>query len=87
MNNAEVFPTRCPLCGGDVVVEQREIWEREGRMALVITETVGVCVQCGEQFLAPQTVERLERLREKLKKGDLEGMRLVGEIQVFTPKP
>ena len=83
-NQAETFPTRCPFCGGVVVVERRELWEREGSLAVIITETVGVYRQCGEYFLSPQTVERLERLRQKLPKGDWEGMKPVGEIRAFT---
>ena len=84
-NQAKTFPTRCPFCGGDAVVEPWVLWEREGRLAVIITETVGVCRQCGEYWLSPQTVERLEHLREKLRKGDLEGLRFIEEVRVFTP--
>ena len=81
----DVFPKQCPLCGGNIVVEQRELWEKEGRLAVTAVETVGVCQQCGEYWLSPQTVERLEHLREKLRKGDLEGLRFIEEVRVFTP--
>jgi len=54
---------RCPFCGGDL--EERAIrypQEYEGRIVILANVPAQVCRQCGEVFLEPDVIERVQRL-------------------------
>jgi YgiT-type zinc finger domain-containing protein len=54
---------RCSVCGAQVRVETTTyVQELDGRLAAVSDVPVQACPQCGEQYVSPETVDRLQRL-------------------------
>jgi hypothetical protein len=46
-----------------------------------------VCDRCGERYFDQQTVQLFEASRQKIERGDLEGLRVTGESSdTFRPK-
>ena len=56
----------CTLCGGDVEHQATRVIEEFGDEILVVEGVpAGVCVCCGEKEFAPDTIRRLERIRQE----------------------
>ena len=55
--------TRCSVCGAHVRAGTTTFTQEiEGRLAVVTDVPVQACPQCGEQYFAPEIVDRLQQL-------------------------
>ena len=68
----------CPICGGSVTVKQTEEVVRGGNDVAIVQVRAGICGKCGERVYDQPTFELLERVREDLKAGRVDRMRVVG---------
>ena len=68
----------CPVCGGEL--EKKEIEEivRGGTDTATLRVEAMVCQRCGEILYHERTVRTFERTRAKLRRGETQGMTLVG---------
>ncbi len=60
------YPSQCTVCGGSIV-ERRitlSLPTKEGTTRLVRDVPVGVCDQCGEQYLRAGVAQRLDEILE-----------------------
>ena len=73
-----LFP-KCPVCGGEVSRKNVEKLLRGGCNTASIEVKAEVCLRCGERFYAPDVVKRFESIREKLKMGNVSGLKAVGK--------
>lgn len=73
------WPSKCPICGGEIVEKTVEKIVKGGDNTAALKVTAGVCLKCGEHIYDPQTVEKFERLRVKLSTNKVEGLKLVGK--------
>lgn len=56
----------CAFCGGDVEQRISRVIEEIGDEIIIIEGVpAGVCVRCGEKEFAPDTIRRLERIRQE----------------------
>lgn len=53
----------CWYCGGEVCEQRvgREVW-RAGKLHLIEDVPTGVCRQCGEKFVLPDTARAIDRI-------------------------
>lgn len=73
-----ILPTKCHLCGGEVLEKTVEKVLRGGNNTAVITTQAGVCLKCGEHLYEPEAIKRFEEIREKLREDSLEGFKVIG---------
>ena len=74
---------RCPFCGGHVRLVTKDLLVQAGvHAALLKDQQVGECEQCGEVFYTPDTVRRMEALEERLRRGDVQGLKPIGQVFV-----
>jgi YgiT-type zinc finger domain-containing protein len=69
----------CPLCGGRKVAAETTFTVDFEKGLLIVRHVPAMrCVQCGEEWLSPETAQELERLAEeaKAKKTELQVTRL-----------
>ncbi|MDW8241319.1 MAG: YgiT-type zinc finger protein [Acidobacteriota bacterium] len=56
----------CAFCGGDVEQRLTRVIEEIGDEIIIIEGVpAGVCVRCGEKEFTPDTIRRLERIRQE----------------------
>ena len=48
--------------------------------ALLRGEEIGECTACGEAFYTPNTVRRMEALEVRLGRGDVAGLKPIGQL-------
>jgi len=70
--------SECPNCGGEIVQRRFEKLLKGGTDTAVIEVTAGVCLKCGEHLYTPDTVQRFEEIREKLKNHAVEDFKRIG---------
>lgn len=60
----KAYPTRCDLCGGDVVEEIVTLTypDKEGRVRVIEGAPAGVCQQCRERYLSFETAAAIDEL-------------------------
>jgi YgiT-type zinc finger domain-containing protein len=60
----KAYPTRCDLCGGDVVEEIVTLTypDKEGRVRVIEGAPAGVCQQCHERYLSFDTAAAIDEL-------------------------
>lgn len=60
----KVYPTRCDLCGGDIVEEIVTLTypDRNGGVRVIEGAPAGVCQQCHERYLSFETAEAIDEL-------------------------
>jgi YgiT-type zinc finger domain-containing protein len=73
------LPSKCPVCGGELVERDVEEVIRGGDNAAFIKVRAGVCLKCGEHLYEPQTMRLFEETRRKLEQNLEEGMHPVGK--------
>ena len=69
----------CPICGQTLVIETVEKLLRGGNNMAAVRVRAGVCKKCGEIVFDAATHEKLEQIRAKLEKGQIEGFQPVGQ--------
>ncbi len=72
---------KCSVCKGSL--EQKKITytqELEGKAYVVSDVPALVCSQCGEQYLTPDTVDRVQ---EVIEKGEQKKLKPIQQIPVF----
>ena len=72
------WASKCPLCGGEVIEKKVEKLLKGGSDTAVIEVTAGVCLKCGEHVYTPETIERFEEIREKLKNHVVDDFKRIG---------
>ena len=70
---------KCPVCGGEMVSKEVEKLLRGGPNTASVRVAAEVCLRCGERFYPQKTVECFERIREKLKVGEVDDFQQVGQ--------
>ena len=58
--------SKCPVCGGEVAQKDVEKLLRGGVNLAAVKVRADVCLRCGERLYSRATVNRFERIREKL---------------------
>lgn len=72
---------RCPFCGGEVHLVVKDLLVQAGNhAALLRREEIGECTECGEEFYPPATVRRMEALEERLRQGNVVGLKAIGQL-------
>ncbi len=69
---------KCPTCGGELVVAQREELLRGGVNLATITVTANICHRCGQRLYDPDTIRRFEQVRQKLSDQDVDEFEPLG---------
>lgn len=72
------FP-QCPICGGEVVVQEVETLLRGGDRAATLVVRAEVCLRCGERLYAPETVRRFEEIRRSLERQQVDELEPLGQ--------
>ena len=62
---------KCPVCGGKLEEKEVEKLLRGGDHTAVLRVEAEVCLHCGEQLYAEETVRLFEQIRNKLKRQQL----------------
>lgn len=70
---------KCPVCGGEMVAKEVEKLLRGGPNTATVRVAAEVCLRCGERLYSQQTVRCFERIREKLKLGEVQDFQHVGQ--------
>lgn len=73
--------TRCFHCGG-TALEERQVEEllSVGKDVVRCKATATVCLECGERYFDPATIQRFEEIRDRLRAGDLTGLQAAGLV-------
>ena len=73
--------SRCFRCGSTELAKgEVEDLTRHGRYVIAMRVMATVCRRCGERYFDGDTVRLFEQTREKVRRGDLEGLRVTGEL-------
>ena len=79
--------SKCFSCGStDLQDKEVEDLIRHGRYVLAMRTTATVCLRCGERYFDRDTVRLFEETRQKIGRGDLEGLRVTGELLESIPR-
>lgn len=70
---------KCPVCGGEMVAKEVEKLLRGGLNTATVTVSAEVCLRCGERLYSQDTVRCFGRIREKLKRHEVTGFKLMGQ--------
>ena len=75
-----IAPSHCTQCGGTHLSEKTiEKAVRGGNHTAYVTLSVVACLDCGERFLDPDAIERLEGIRKRLERGETSGLKPIGQ--------
>lgn len=70
----------CTACGGERLTEKTiEKVVRGGKHTATVTVSALVCRDCGERLYPAQTVKRLEEIRVRLEREEVQGFQPVGQ--------
>jgi len=72
------LPSKCPLCGGELLKKNVEKLIKGGNNTAVLTVEAGVCLKCCEHLYKPEDVENFEEIRNKLKRNFTDKFELIG---------
>jgi YgiT-type zinc finger domain-containing protein len=79
--------SKCFRCGStDLKDKESEELTRHGRYVVAMRTTATVCLRCGERYFDRDTMRLFEETRQKVGRGDLEGLRVTGELLEPTPR-
>ena len=74
----------CPICGGEMVDKNVDVLDTvSGKFVIVRGVSAEVCVRCGERLYSKDDMERLEKLREKIRENSVDPI-TVEEVSVFA---
>jgi YgiT-type zinc finger domain-containing protein len=72
--------TKCPVCSGDIMEKQVEEIIYSGNNALIINVPAEVCLKCGERLYSPEVIQKMESIKAKLEKNEIEGFKKIGQF-------
>jgi len=78
-NRYNMIASKCPICGEKLSIDKVEKLLKGGNDVAVTKVTAGVCKKCGEILYEAETANKFDEIREKLRKGDTKGLRLLGK--------
>ena len=70
---------KCPVCGGEMIEKAVEKLLRGGNHTAAVRVAAEVCLRCGERLYSPDTAERFDQIRSKLRIGETETFQAVGQ--------
>jgi YgiT-type zinc finger domain-containing protein len=70
----------CPVCEGDLKTKNVEKLLRGGENTAIVEVEADVCLRCGERLYGQDVVEKFEDIRDRLENGDVEDMKLMGNV-------
>jgi len=70
---------KCPVCAGDMVAKEVEKLLQGGINTATLKVSAEVCLRCGERLYSEETVRCFERVRERLKRDEVEGFQPMGQ--------
>lgn len=73
------WPSKCPLCGGEIVEKTVEKVLRGGNNTAILKVGAGVCLKCGEHLYTPDSIRLFEEIRRKLESGQVADLTLIGK--------
>lgn len=73
----------CPVCGGELKEKKVEKLIRGGNHTAALRVITDVCQKCGERLYSEETVRYFEKVRNRLKRQELEGFQPVGQSFVI----
>jgi len=72
---------KCSVCKGNLIYKKiTYTQELEGKVYVVNDVPALVCSQCGEQYLSPETVDKIQKVIEK---GEQKKLKPIQQIPVF----
>ena len=79
--------SKCFRCGSREL-QDKDVEEliRHGRYVVAMRTKATVCDRCGERFFDQDTVQLFEATREKIGRGNLEGLQVTGELLEPIPR-
>ncbi len=78
------LPSKCPICGGELVEKKVEEVVRGGNNTAFLQVDAGVCLKCGERLYEPHTIRLFEETRKKLEQNLEQGMHPVGKTYAIS---
>ena len=79
--------SKCFRCSStDLHDKEVEELIRHGRCVVAIRTTATVCDSCGERYFDRKTMQLFDETRQKVVRGDLEGLRVTGELLEPIPR-
>ena len=79
--------SKCFRCGStDLQDKDVEEFIRHGRYVVAMRTRATICDRCGERYFDQETVQLFEATRQKIGRGDLEGLRVTGELLEPIPR-
>ena len=78
------LPSKCPVCGGELVEKKVEEVVRGGNNTAFLQVDAGVCLKCGEHLYEPDTIRLFEETRKKLEENLEEGMQAIGKAYAVS---
>ena len=70
--------SRCPVCGGEMLVKEVEKLLRGGVHTAVLKVPAEVCLRCGERLYAVNVVKRFEQIRASLECQEVDDFQPLG---------
>jgi YgiT-type zinc finger domain-containing protein len=70
----------CPVCEGDLKTKTVEKLLRGGENTAIVEVGADVCLRCGERLYGQDVVEKFEDIRDRFERGDVEDMKLMGNV-------
>ena len=79
--------SKCFRCGS-TDLQDKEVEEliRHCRYVVAMRTTATFCLQCAERYFDRDTMRLFEETRQKVGRGDLEGLRVTGELLEPIPR-
>lgn len=68
----------CPVCGGNTAIKTVKQVIRGGNHTATLEVKAEVCLRCGEKLYTPETVQKFEEIRLKLKNNQTQDFKPVG---------
>lgn len=76
---------RCVICKSpEIEMKMVEEEVKSGRDIILVPMEVLVCMSCGERYYDRKAIKKIENIRERLKKHDLEVLE-VGKVLLTSP--
>ena len=72
--------SKCPICSGEIVAKQVEEIIHSGNNAVIIDVTAEVCLGCSERLFSPEVIQKMELIKLKLEKHEIDGFQKIGQF-------
>jgi YgiT-type zinc finger domain-containing protein len=72
--------SKCPVCSGEIMEKQVEEIIYSGNNAVIISVQAEVCLKCGERLYSPEVIQKMESIKVKLEKNEIDEFKKIGQF-------